>query len=349
MVEAAYDVCLSFAGDQRPYVDEVAKVLRAHGVRVFYDDDERADLWGRDLAAHLTSVYADAARYCVLFASAAYARRRWTDLERRAILARVFRDGDGYLLPVRFDDTPIPGVVETTGHVDARTTGPPELARLLLAKLGRTPIAPTGPMTIVALSVDTTAVDLDKIADDALARCRMTLAPQLRGRWAQWSALAIPTAQVSDAEVLAALVPALIAVGAPRLTDGSSLRVAVHRGELPAGGWSGPDVDAAVDAATSAAVTDLVARTPGADSAVVVTKQVFDRVVARGRGGANPAAYQAVALADGSVVHVRLPGHPKPGGAAPPPSAAASRTTVFFGPAAVHQIGDVINYGGSGG
>jgi hypothetical protein len=32
-----YDVALSFAGEDRDYVDKVAKMLHALGVRVFYD------------------------------------------------------------------------------------------------------------------------------------------------------------------------------------------------------------------------------------------------------------------------------------------------------------------------
>ncbi len=33
-----YDVCLSFAGDDRRYVKAVAKELISKGVRVFYDE-----------------------------------------------------------------------------------------------------------------------------------------------------------------------------------------------------------------------------------------------------------------------------------------------------------------------
>jgi len=39
-----YDVCLSFAGEDRAYVNRVAKSLRAKGIRVFYDDNEQASL-----------------------------------------------------------------------------------------------------------------------------------------------------------------------------------------------------------------------------------------------------------------------------------------------------------------
>jgi hypothetical protein len=48
-----YDVCLSFAGEQRAYVEKVAQALQERGVRVFYDVYERATLWGKDLPTHL--------------------------------------------------------------------------------------------------------------------------------------------------------------------------------------------------------------------------------------------------------------------------------------------------------
>ena len=48
----SYDVVFSFAGEDRAYVEEVAAILRSNGVSVFYDLDEEADLWGKDLADH---------------------------------------------------------------------------------------------------------------------------------------------------------------------------------------------------------------------------------------------------------------------------------------------------------
>lgn len=40
----AYDVALSFAGEQRVYVQKVAAALRRRGIRPFYDDYEKATL-----------------------------------------------------------------------------------------------------------------------------------------------------------------------------------------------------------------------------------------------------------------------------------------------------------------
>src|SRR5215218_6176143 len=48
-----FDVALSFAGEDREYVDNIADRLRTHGVKVFYDRYEQATLWGKDLYEHL--------------------------------------------------------------------------------------------------------------------------------------------------------------------------------------------------------------------------------------------------------------------------------------------------------
>lgn len=132
----AYDVALSFAGEQRAYVQKVAAALRRRGIRPFYDDYEKADLWGKCLYGHLDWVYQKAARYCVLFASEAYARKVWTTHERRSAQARALQSNQEYVLPVRFDDTEIPGLRSTVGYASAGSTSPAKLAGLIAEKLG---------------------------------------------------------------------------------------------------------------------------------------------------------------------------------------------------------------------
>src|SRR5690349_8525080 len=111
MTEAEFDVALSFAGEDRPYVDRVAHELRDRGVKVFYDLFEEADLWGKDLYARLSDVYQRRARFTVMFISAKYAEKLWTNHERRAAQARAFQEAQEYILPARFDETDIPGVL----------------------------------------------------------------------------------------------------------------------------------------------------------------------------------------------------------------------------------------------
>ncbi len=136
MADYPYDVALSFAGEQRPYVHQVAQVLQANGVSVFYDDFEQVDLWGKDLSEFLDQAYRQDARYCVLFLSEAYAQKVWTNHERKSALARALEERDEYVLPARFDDTEIPGIRPTTGYIDLRNMPPAEFAALILEKIG---------------------------------------------------------------------------------------------------------------------------------------------------------------------------------------------------------------------
>lgn len=131
-----YDVCLSFAGEQRAYVREVADLLAKRGVRVFYDEREKVRLWGKDLYAYLDDIYQNLARHCVLFASAEYAKKVWTNHERRSAQARAIGEQGDYLLPARFDNTPIPGLPDTVGYIDLQEVAPIELADLIEQKLG---------------------------------------------------------------------------------------------------------------------------------------------------------------------------------------------------------------------
>lgn len=131
-----YDVCLSFAGEQRAYVREVANLLAKRGIRVFYDEREKVQLWGKDLYAHLDDIYQNLAQHCVLFTSGDYAKKVWTNHERRSAQARAIQEQGDYLLPARFDDTPIPGLPDTVGYVDLQETSPAELVDLIEQKLG---------------------------------------------------------------------------------------------------------------------------------------------------------------------------------------------------------------------
>ena len=70
-----YQVALSFAGEDRPYVDRVASALRAAGIAVFYDAYEEASLWGKNLYDHLRRVYTDEAQFTVMFVSRVLTQR----------------------------------------------------------------------------------------------------------------------------------------------------------------------------------------------------------------------------------------------------------------------------------
>jgi hypothetical protein len=79
-----FDVCLSFAGEDRAYVGRFARALKRLGVKSSYDEYEKVARWCKDLYEHLNWIYTKAARFCVLFASKHYAAKVWTNHERKA-------------------------------------------------------------------------------------------------------------------------------------------------------------------------------------------------------------------------------------------------------------------------
>lgn len=135
--EFNYDVCLSFAGEDREYIEEIAAYLVENGVRVFYDKYEVVDLWGKDLYTHFDEIYRNAARYCVLFISRYYAEKVWTNHERQSAQARAIEENKEYILPVRFDDSEIPGLRDTIGYINIAERTPTDLAKLIIEKLGK--------------------------------------------------------------------------------------------------------------------------------------------------------------------------------------------------------------------
>ncbi|OED40124.1 hypothetical protein AB832_03720 [Flavobacteriaceae bacterium (ex Bugula neritina AB1)] len=130
-----YDVALSFAGENRAYVEEVANNLQTRGINVFYDLFEEANLWGKNLYEYLSEIYQNKARYTVLFISNFYNKKLWTNHERVSMQARAFQESREYILPARFDDTEIPGILKTIGYISLKDRTPEELAILIEKKL----------------------------------------------------------------------------------------------------------------------------------------------------------------------------------------------------------------------
>lgn len=133
--DKTYDVALSFAGEDREYVREVATALTSLNVSVFYDQFEEAELWGKDLYEHFSNVFRHQAKFSVMFISEHYARKIWTTHERRSAQDRALRENREYILPVRFDSTELPGLLSTIGYVRAEDKSPEELASLVVKKV----------------------------------------------------------------------------------------------------------------------------------------------------------------------------------------------------------------------
>lgn len=130
-----YDVVISFAGEDRSVAEAISSNLVTRGINVFYDEYEQANLWGKDLYVHLTKVYKDDSKYCLMLISENYAKKQWTNHERKAAQARAFQENSEYILPLRLDDTEIDGVLSTTGYIDYRQTSLEKIIGMLTEKV----------------------------------------------------------------------------------------------------------------------------------------------------------------------------------------------------------------------
>jgi len=131
-----YDVALSFAGEDRMHAEALAAALFRRRVNVFYDKYEKSTLWGKDLYTHLSDLYQHKARYCVMFFSQYYVAKAWTKHELKAAQARALNENNEYILPIRLDNTDIPGILQTTAYLNWHEETLESVAEAILEKLG---------------------------------------------------------------------------------------------------------------------------------------------------------------------------------------------------------------------
>lgn len=130
-----WDVAISFAGEDRDVAKKFRDVCKNRGIEVFYDFDEQAKLWGKDLSKVLTEVYRNEALFMVILISENYPEKDWTNFEfvngKDAAKDRTLE----YLLPARLDDTHIVGLKETVGMIDLRKQSMENLVEVLAEKI----------------------------------------------------------------------------------------------------------------------------------------------------------------------------------------------------------------------
>lgn len=132
-----YDVAISFAGEDRETAYELANLLYSkYGHKVFYDDFEQAKLLGKNLTEYLMDIYKNKCRYCIVIISESYKEKRWTKHEWRSAQARAFEEPEtDYILPIRIDDTEIPGLLPTVGYLPLSSLGIDRVVEVISQKI----------------------------------------------------------------------------------------------------------------------------------------------------------------------------------------------------------------------
>ncbi|WMJ08101.1 TIR domain-containing protein [Nitrosomonas sp. sh817] len=147
MITKRFLVALSFPGEHRNYVHQVANALaeKLGQDKVFYDQWYTAELAQPDMDVLLQSFYHDHSELIVPFLCADYERKEWCGLEWRAIRDLIKRRQSKDIMPMRFDNTEIPGIFSIDGYVDLNGLAPQRTAELILERLGLNQVAISKP------------------------------------------------------------------------------------------------------------------------------------------------------------------------------------------------------------
>lgn len=134
-----FKIALSFPGEYRDFVEQVASRL-ADAVgrdQVLYDRYYEAEFARPNLDTYLQRLYHDESELIAVFLCADYERKEWCGLEWRAIRTLIMKRQSSTVMPLRFDNTEIPGLFSIDGYVwiDKRT--PEQIADLILQRMGK--------------------------------------------------------------------------------------------------------------------------------------------------------------------------------------------------------------------
>jgi hypothetical protein len=135
--EINFKVALSFPGERREYIAEIAEELkkRLGAGSVFYDRDFTAQLARPNLDTLLQKIYLNNSDLVVVFLSADYETKQWCGLEWRAIRTIIMNKSDHAIMFMRFDDAQISGSFKIDGYVDLKDFSPIQAARMIVERV----------------------------------------------------------------------------------------------------------------------------------------------------------------------------------------------------------------------
>ncbi|MEI7462698.1 MAG: TIR domain-containing protein [Pirellula sp.] len=129
-------VALSFPGEHRKYVEDIAQTLASQfgKKRVLYDKFHEAEFGRPNLDLHLQRLYSKESSLVVVFLCEAYEESQWCGMEWRSIREMIKERRDNELMFIRLDYGDVKGIFEIDGTVDALGRPSNEIASLILQR-----------------------------------------------------------------------------------------------------------------------------------------------------------------------------------------------------------------------
>jgi hypothetical protein len=131
-----FNIALSFPGEYRTFVEDVASCLSQYvgRDRILYDRFYEAEFARPDLDTYLQRLYHDQSDLIAVFLCADYERKEWCGLEWRAVRDLIKRRQSSTVMPLRFDTTEISGLFSIDGYVWIGDRTPEVVARLIFER-----------------------------------------------------------------------------------------------------------------------------------------------------------------------------------------------------------------------
>jgi hypothetical protein len=132
-----FDVALSFAGENREYVKDVAdhlsNIIGSHSC--FYDANYLAQLARQSLDNLLQDIYRNRSKLVVVFLCGNYEEKEWCGIEFRAIKEIIMEKQHEKIMFVKIGDGKVQGVFKTDGYVDGMDFTPNEVAKFIKERI----------------------------------------------------------------------------------------------------------------------------------------------------------------------------------------------------------------------
>ena len=148
-----FRIALSFAGENRKLVEEIAQILATHFGRdsILYDKFHEAEFARPDLAFLLPNLYKDESDLVVLVFCDDYQSKQWCKLEWRAIYSLIMNMKDQDIMLMRFNRLEPVGLHGLAGFIELDHLSPAQIAGFILERLALnegSPIIPQSPAVV---------------------------------------------------------------------------------------------------------------------------------------------------------------------------------------------------------
>jgi carboxypeptidase family protein/TIR domain-containing protein len=132
-----FRVALTFSGDKRDFIAQIASILANHfsEAEILYDKYHEAEFARRDLGFYLPALYHDQADLIVVVVCRDYEQKEWCGLEWDAIFDLLKKRKNDDVMLCRFDNATVKGLYSTAGFVDLDGKTPELTATRILERL----------------------------------------------------------------------------------------------------------------------------------------------------------------------------------------------------------------------